>query len=96
VPKLANAGYKTIFEQDKATIYDATTTTILANNQPILEAPRYTNTGLWKLQLDQSDQQEAPVINNLLPKETLYAMFDLPSARQTLLWNHAAVGFPTK
>ncbi len=39
VPKLANAGYTTIFEHDKATIYDATTTTIQANNQPILKAP---------------------------------------------------------
>jgi hypothetical protein len=94
VPKLANAGYTTIFE--KATIYDATTTTIQANNQPILEAPCCASTGLWKLQLNPLDQPEAPAICNLLPKETLYAIFDLPSAQQTLLWYHAAVGFPTK
>jgi hypothetical protein len=33
VPKLADAGYTNIFEQDKATIYNTQ-----ANNQPILEA----------------------------------------------------------
>jgi hypothetical protein len=97
VSKLADAGYTTIFEHDMATIYDATTTTIQANNQPILEAPRRASTRLWKLQqLDPLDQPEAPAINNPQPKETLYAIFDLSSAQQTLLWYHAEAGFSTK
>jgi hypothetical protein len=95
-PKLANAGYTTIFEHDKATIYDATTTTIQANNQPNLKAPSCASTGLWKLQLNPSDQPEAQAIHNLQSEETLYAIFDLPSSQQTLLWCHVAAGFPTK
>jgi hypothetical protein len=93
---MQDTGYTTIFEQNKANIYAAMTTTNQANNQPILEALRCASTGLWKLQLDPSDQPEALAINNLLPEETLYAIFNLPSAQQTLLWYHAAVGFPTK
>jgi hypothetical protein len=74
VPKITNAGYTTIFEHDKATVYDGTTTTIQANNRPILKAPRCASMGLWRLQHDPSDQPEAQAIHNLQPKETLYAI----------------------
>jgi len=85
VPKLADSDYITVFDKSQATIYDATTTAITATNPSILNAPRCTATGLWKLPLETSH-----------PTETLSAIFDLPSARQTLLWYHAAAGFPAK
>jgi len=30
------------------------------------------------------------------PQDALNAIFDLPSSRQTLLWQHAALAFPPK
>ena len=85
VPKLADTNYITVFDKTKATIYDATTTDLTANKPPILEAPRCTTTGLWKLPLEPTQ-----------PIENVNAIFDLPSARQTLLWYHASAGFPPK
>jgi hypothetical protein len=38
VPKLADADYNTVFEKGKATIYNALTTTITADQPPILDA----------------------------------------------------------
>jgi hypothetical protein len=52
VPKLADAIYTMIFEQVKATVYNALTTTVMADQQPILDAPRCKLTGLWKLPLE--------------------------------------------
>ena len=86
VPKLADANYITVFDKTTATIYDATTTKVRATEPPVLTAPRCHDTGLWKLPLDPATQQT----------ENLHALFDLPSTRQTLLWYHAAAGFPTK
>jgi hypothetical protein len=52
VPKLADAGYTTVFNKAGAAIYDDYTTTISASNPPVLDAERCDHTGLWKLQLD--------------------------------------------
>ena len=38
VPKLADADYTTVFKKDKATIYNATTTSILTTLPPVLKA----------------------------------------------------------
>jgi hypothetical protein len=38
VPKLADAGYKTVFSKAGVAIYDDYTTAILASNPPILDA----------------------------------------------------------
>jgi hypothetical protein len=38
VPKLADADYITVFKKDKATIYNATTTSILTTLPPVLKA----------------------------------------------------------
>jgi len=86
VPKLADAGYTTV-------IYDDYTTTISASNPPVLDAERCDHTGLWKLQLDDKTKET----NGTLPtNEAINVIFDLPSARQTFLWYHAAAGFPIK
>lgn len=52
VPKLADAGYTTVFNKAGAMIYDDYTTKISASNPPVLDAARCESTGLWKLPLD--------------------------------------------
>ena len=93
VPKLADAGYTTVYSKAGAVIYDDYTTTILASNPPVLDADRCDRTGLWKLPLD----NKIKVTNMNSPtNEAINAIFDLPSARQTFLWYHASAGFPVK
>ena len=61
VPKLADAGYTTVFKKAGAAIYDDYTTKILASNPPVLDAERCDHTGLWKFQLgnkNQGDQRD--------------------------------------
>ena len=93
VPKLADAGYMTVFDKTGATIYDDYTTQVTATNPPVLAADRCTHTGLWKLPLH-ARQKESHV--NSHTAEAINVIFDLPSARQTFLWYHAAAGFPVK
>jgi hypothetical protein len=57
IPKMANADYVAVFDKHKATIYDATTTTITASANPIIIAPWCQATGLWKLDLDAAVQE---------------------------------------
>ena len=83
VPKLADADYITVFDKTKAIIYDATTTNVKATEPPVLTAHRCHETGLWKLPLDPNQ-----------PTDNINAIFDLPSTKKTLLWYHAAAGFP--
>ena len=52
VPKLADAGYTTVFTKKGAEIYDDYTTQITASKPPVLDAERCDHTGLWKLTLD--------------------------------------------
>jgi hypothetical protein len=93
VPKLADAGYTTVFSKKGAAIYDDHTTTITADKPPILEDDRCNLTGLWKL----PHHQEGIAANKELPhNEAINVIFDLPSARQNFLWYHTAAGFPPK
>jgi hypothetical protein len=93
VPKLADAGYTTVFSIKRAAIYDVHTTTITANKPSILEANRCDLTGLWKLPL----YPEGIAANREPPHdEAINVIFDLPSARQNFLWYHAAARFPPK
>ena len=93
MPKLADTGYTTVFSKAGAAIYDDYTTTISASNPPVLDAKRCDHTGLWELQLDYKTKET----NGTLPtNEAINIIFDLPSARQTFLWYHAATGFPVK
>jgi hypothetical protein len=98
VPKLADANYVTIFDKNEAKIYDATITNISTNQPPVLTAPRCNDTGLWRIPLNPSKppNNTDSNLNPSPPQDTLNAVFDLPSSRKTLLWHHAALGFPTK
>ena len=51
VPKMADQGYKPVFDKKEARIYDGTTTTIAASGDPIIIAHRCDDTGLWKMNL---------------------------------------------
>ena len=83
VPKLADAGYTTVFSKAGAMIYDDYTTKISASNPPVLDANRCDSTGLWKLPLDDTIKETS---TNSPTNEAINAIFDLPSARQTFLW----------
>ena len=98
VPKMAEHGYIPLFDKKEAKIYDGTTTTITALGEPIIIAPGCEDTGIWKMNLDldyeilgctSSDQFIAGI-------DTANAIFDLPNSWQSLMYFHAAVGFPTK
>jgi hypothetical protein len=98
VPKMADQGYIAVFDKNEARIYDGTTTTIMALGDPIIITPRCGDTGLWKMNLnldyeilgrESSDQFIAGV-------DEANAIFDLPNSRQSLMYFHAAAGFPTK
>jgi hypothetical protein len=93
VPKLADAGYTTVFSRKGVAIYDDHTTTTTADKPPILEANRCDLTGLWKLPL----HPEGIAANREPPyNEAINVIFDFPSACQNFLWYHAAAGFPLK
>jgi hypothetical protein len=93
IPKLADAGYTTVFSKKGAAIYDNYTTTITANKPPVLEANRCDHTGLWKLPL----HPEGIAANGESPHdEAINVIFDLQRACQNFLWYHATAGFPPK
>ncbi len=95
IPKLADAGYTTVFNKNDAAIYADKTTTFMATNPPVLESECCKHTGIWKLNLDPEttiSNQEVPTA----PPETLNIIFDLLSACETFLWYHTSAGFPTK
>ena len=94
IPKLANAGYITVFEKSIANVYDKATTTVTASNKPVLQAPRCQITGLWKMGLEPSNN--AGTTETVMTPESINALFDLPSTKQTALWYHAAEGWPEK
>ena len=84
VPKLTDAGYTTVFSKTGAAIYNDTTTIITANKPPILDADWCDLTGLWKLSLEE-DNQDNDQSPQQKQSEAINVIFDLPSARQTFL-----------
>ena len=89
-PKLAHAGYTTVFNKNGAAIYDDETTKITATSPPVLESNRCEHTGMWRLDLNPATS--APTTEaQAAPHETINFMFDLPSARDTFLWYHAGI-----
>jgi hypothetical protein len=95
IPKLADAGYTTVFNKNGAAIYDDKTTMFMATNTPVLESEQCEHTGMWTLNLNPEtniSNQEVPTA----PPETLNVIFDLPSSRETFLWYHASAGFIPK
>ena len=95
IPKLAEAGYTTVFNKKGAAIYDDYTTTITATSPPVLESERCEHTGMWKLDLNPAATLTTPT-DPAASLETINVIFELPSARETFLWYHASAGFPTK
>jgi hypothetical protein len=95
IPKLADAGYTTVFNKNGAAIYNDKTTTFMATNPPVLESEQCKHTGMWTLNLNPEttiSNQEVPTA----PPETLNIIFDLLSSCKTFLWYHAFAGFPPK
>jgi len=95
IPKLADAGYTTVFNKNGATIYDDETTKITATSPPILESECCEHTGMWRLDFNPatSPPTTEAKANSL---ETINVIFELLSARETFLWYYASVGFQTK
>ena len=89
VSKLADAKYTTLFDKNKASVYDASTTAIIVSKPPVLTAPRCKQSGLWTTPLEPEASQ--PKV-----EEEINAVFDLPSAKETARWHHAAAGHPEK
>ncbi len=58
VPKMVDKDYIVVFDKKSGKTYDATTTMISATEQPVLEAPRCTSTGLWLMPLDADKGKE--------------------------------------
>jgi hypothetical protein len=93
---MADADYIAVLDKHKATIYDATTTTITASANPIVVAPQYQTTGLWKLDQDAAVQETQDDTIFLATAEMANAIFDLPNNQQTVLYHHAAAVFSPK
>jgi hypothetical protein len=107
VPKMVDEDYIVVFDKKSAKTYDATTTKVSATEQPVLEAPRCTTTGLWLMPLDadRDNKNDGHLTGNIEREnasniggvsETANAIFELPSTRQTILYHHASAGFLTR
>jgi len=92
---LADAGYTTIFNKNQASVYDASITTIIASKPPMLIAPRCKQSGLWTKPLEPEASQHASSTPEDVDDE-LNIIFNLPSAKETARWYHAAAGYPEK
>jgi hypothetical protein len=95
IPKLADAGYTTVFNKNGATIYDDETTKITATSLPVLESKCCEHTRMRTLNLN-PETSLPNTKGQAAPHETINIIFDLPSTRETFLWYHASVGFPPK
>jgi hypothetical protein len=96
VPKLADAGCTMVFSKTGAAVYDDTTTRVTANKPLVMEAPWCALTGLCKLNLDLEKEEKKDAEVDQATTDTINIIFDLPSAKQTFLWYHAAAGIPPK
>ncbi len=95
IPKLADAGYTTVFNKNGAAIYDDVITKNTATSPPVLESERCEHTGMWRLDLYPATPLP-PSEGQASPQEAINVIFDLPSAHETFLWYHASTGFTTK
>jgi hypothetical protein len=103
-PKIVYKDDIVVFDKKLAKTYNATTTTIMATTEPVLEAPRCTSTGLWIMPLetktnggDQNVNIAGDRASNIQGvTERANAIFKFPSTSQTILYHHALAGFPVK
>jgi hypothetical protein len=104
IPKIVDNDYIVVFDKKLAKTYNATTTTIRATAEPVLEAPQCTSTGLWLMPLEaktNGSNQNANIAGDRASNiqgatERANAIFELPSTRQTILYHHVLAGFPVK
>jgi hypothetical protein len=96
IPKMADADYIAVFDKKEARIYDAMTTIVSASKDPILVAPRYQDTGLWKLNLDYEVLGRKYPDQFIAGVDKANAIFNLPNTWQSLLCHHALARFPLK
>jgi hypothetical protein len=105
VPKLADAGYTTVFHPGNlgVTIHSKSDISIQQWCKPVLQGWRDGNC-LWKLEYNDvssmSKQQNDSIEHNLpdinQQKETTANVYALPSIARAIKYLHAAAGFPTK
>ncbi len=104
IPKIVDEDYIVVFDKNLSKTYNATTTTITAMTEPILQAPQCTSTGLWRMPLktktndgDQNVNIAGDRASNIQGvTERANAIFELPSTCQTILYHHALMGLPVK
>jgi hypothetical protein len=84
IPKLADAGYTTVFNKNGVAIYNDETTKITPTSPPVLESERCKHTGMWKLDLN-PETSLPNTKGQAAPQETINVIFDLPSTRETFL-----------
>ena len=105
VPKLADAGYTTVFHPGNlgVTIHSKSDISIQQWCKPVLQGWRDGN-GLWKLgynDVSSMSKQQNDSIEHNLPdinqwKETAANVYALPSIARAIKYLHAAAGLPTK
>jgi hypothetical protein len=78
IPKLADAGYTTVFNRNGTFIYDDKTTAFKASHLPVQESEHCKHTGMWKLNLDPETTITKQEVQTAQP-ETLNVIFDPPS-----------------
>jgi hypothetical protein len=78
VPKMVDEDYIIVFDKKLAKTYYTAMTTITATEQPVLEAPRCTSTGLWLIPL-KADGTKENGGNQKGNIERANAIFELPS-----------------
>jgi len=95
IPKLADAGYTTVFNKNGVAIYNDETTKITTTSPPVLESECCEHTGMWRLNLNPTTSPPTTEAKADSLK-TINVIFEFPSAHETFLWYHALVGFSTK
>ena len=96
--KFADAGYVTVLDKESAKIYDGEKAIIKVTEEAILKAYRG-KSGLWRIPLKHNVVNEnTDTVIWARPEEQEYAahVFELPSAKETIRYMHAAAGFPQK
>ena len=89
--KVADAGYITVFDHDEVNVYEAASTTVQAEHDPVMTGWRDEQSGLWKVPLAAGVQH-----SDSMRTEIAANVHELPSTERVIRYLHAACGFPTK
>ena len=101
-PKLADAGYTTVFHPGNlgVTIHSMRSISIQQQCNPVLQGWRDEN-GLWQLGYNDPTLMSKQVKQKISPngtrsQETAANVYSLPSIARVIKYQHAAAGFPIK